>query len=129
MPPAAPPPAAALRRRSHDGDHMNALNPNAAVDCTVTAGRDGFATGKEHVPACISAAVTAKSFSVLKYRRWPTSTGAIAAAMIMLVVAKVLSAAELFLADYTFLYEILLLYQCMGVGEHIIRCIHHLNTI
>ena len=44
-------------------------------------------------------------------------------------VAKVLSAPELFLADYSFLEEILLLYQCMGVGEHIIRCIHHLNTI
>ena len=99
------------------------------MDCTVTAGWGGFAAGKVHVPSCISAAVTAKSFSVPKYRRWPTSTGAIAAAMIMLVVAKVLTAAELFLADYSFLYEILLLYQCMGVGEHIIRCIHHLNTI
>ena len=99
------------------------------MDFTITAGRDGFATGKVHVPACISAAVIAKSFSVPKYRRWPTSTGAIATSMIMLVVAKVLSAAELFLADYTFLYEILLLYQCMGVGEHIIRYIHHLNTI
>ena len=73
------------------------------MDCTVTAGRDGFSTGKVYVPACISAAVIAKSFSVPKYRRWPTSTGAIAAAMIMLVVAKVLSAAELFLADYAFL--------------------------
>ena len=53
--------------------------------------------------------------TVLLYYAYGNTSACISAAvttMIMLVVAKLLSAAELFLADYSFLYENYLLYQC-----------------
>ena len=70
---------------------------SAAVDYHVTAGLDGCPTAKVHMPACLSAAVNAMSFSVARYGRWPAPTRGITAAMIMLMVAKMLSAPTLVL--------------------------------
>ena len=76
-------------------DNMAPLS--AAVDCHVMVGLGGCPTAKVHMPACLSAAVNAMSFSVARYGRWPAPTRGITAAMIMLMVAKMLSAPTLVL--------------------------------
>ena len=119
--------------KKHPGYSMHTVPSEYRGGLHRHSGRDGFATRKVHVSACISAVVTTKSFSVPKYRRWPTSTGAIASATCLshdhagqvALSGRVVSHGLLIsVLRYGFTVPM----YCMGVGEHIIRCIHHLNT-